>query len=52
MMFRAGHIKEVDRPEPEAVAASSIERKLDLLVAVLPTVFINHLLEASEIRRA
>ena len=52
MMFRAGYAEEVDRPEPEAVAGPSIERKLDLLVAVLPYTVVAHLLEAAEVGRA
>ena len=50
MMFWTSYTEEVDRTEPKAVAFMSIERKLDLLVAVLPCA-IAHLLEASEIRR-
>ena len=52
MMFRAGYAEEVDRPEPEAVAGPSIERKLDLLVAVSPYTVVARLLEASEVGRA
>ena len=36
MMFRADYTEEADRSEPEAVAGPSVERKLDLLVAVSP----------------
>ena len=49
MMFRAGNTEEINRPEPEAVAGPSIERKIDLLVAVSPYTVVARLLEASEV---
>ena len=52
MMFRAGYTEKVNRPEPEAVAAPSVERKPDLLIAVSPCAVVTHLLEASEVGRA
>ncbi len=52
MMFRTGYTEEVNCPEPEAVAGPSIERKLDLLVAVSPYTVVARLLEASEVGRA
>ena len=51
-MARAGYAEKVDRPEPEAIAGPSIERKLDLLIAVSPCAVVTHLLEASEVGRA
>ena len=51
MMFRTSYTEEVNRTEPEVIVATSIERKLNFLIAVSPRSVVAHLLEASEVGR-